>query len=315
MSALSDLLNDFHFIRPLWLLVIPLAFGVWWLWQKSIDPLRGWRAQMEAELVEALYNDAGSPVKSSHRWWLLGWVLALVALAGPTWRVEPNPFADDTAPLLVLLKVDASMESPPPEPSPLKRGQLKIADLAQGRQGLPMGLIAYAGSAHLVLPPTRDTQVVAEMASQLQADVMPVQGDRLELALRRAAQLIQESQAGGSILVIANSAPAEMPTIDALRQELAGIPIQFLSTANEDSDQLASIQSIASQLRATVYRMSIEPSDVEAILSATAKYRPSGIAGQATRWQEAGLWLLPVLLVMLAFAFRREELLSVGESR
>ena len=41
------------------------------------------------------------------------------------------------------------------------------------------GLIAYAGSAHLVLPPTTDGTVVTTMASALAPDVMPRQGDAL----------------------------------------------------------------------------------------------------------------------------------------
>ena len=59
------------------------------------------------------------------------------------------------------------MESPDPAPSRIERAHLKIADLADIRKGQPLGLIAYAGSSHLVLPPTRDTAVVAQMAAEI----------------------------------------------------------------------------------------------------------------------------------------------------
>jgi hypothetical protein len=39
--------EQFHFLRPLWLLLLPAAATCWWLVQRWNDPLRGWRACME----------------------------------------------------------------------------------------------------------------------------------------------------------------------------------------------------------------------------------------------------------------------------
>ena len=33
---------------------LPLVIGLWWLWQRRSDPLRGWREQMDPDLLEAL---------------------------------------------------------------------------------------------------------------------------------------------------------------------------------------------------------------------------------------------------------------------
>ena len=131
------------------------------LWQRRSDPLRGWREQIAPELLEALVVGRESAKSSQALWLLVSWLVAIVAIAGPTWRLEPSPFADDATPLMILLKADLSMMQPDPAPSRLERARLKIADLAEARKGQPLGLIAYAGSAHLVLPPTRDTAVVA----------------------------------------------------------------------------------------------------------------------------------------------------------
>ena len=51
---MPETLSNLHFIRPAMLLLIPLAVFVWWLWQRRSDPLRGWRAQMQPELLRAL---------------------------------------------------------------------------------------------------------------------------------------------------------------------------------------------------------------------------------------------------------------------
>ena len=131
--------------------------------------------------------------------------MAIVAIAGPTWRLEPSPFADDVTPLMILLKADVSMMQPDPAPSRLERARLKIADLGEARKGQPLGLIAYAGSAHLVLPPTRDTATVAQMAAEISPDIMPISGDRLDLALREAVRVLAEGQSGGGIVVLADA--------------------------------------------------------------------------------------------------------------
>ena len=46
--------DDFHFIRPLWLLLTPIVIWVWWLRRKAQDPLRGWRAVVDGKLLGAL---------------------------------------------------------------------------------------------------------------------------------------------------------------------------------------------------------------------------------------------------------------------
>ncbi len=47
-------LGDFHFIRPAWLLLVPVVVAIWWLARQSQDPLRGWRAVMDRELLDAI---------------------------------------------------------------------------------------------------------------------------------------------------------------------------------------------------------------------------------------------------------------------
>jgi len=121
---------NFHFIRPWFLLLAPLAVLLWWLWQRGTDPLRGWREQIVPELLDVLVVGQESSLRRSVPWLLVAWLLAVLAIAGPTWRLEPSPFADDASPLIILLKADASMEQPDPAPSRLERARLKIADLA-----------------------------------------------------------------------------------------------------------------------------------------------------------------------------------------
>ena len=135
---------------------------------------------------------------------LAGWLLALVAVAGPTWRPEPSPFADDPVPVMLVLRAAESMDQADLLPSRMERARLKVADFAAERKGQPLGLVVYAGSPHLVLPPTRDTDVVAKMAAEISPEIMPKPGDDLVGAIELATRTLGD--AGGSIVVMTDTA-------------------------------------------------------------------------------------------------------------
>jgi Ca-activated chloride channel family protein len=308
---MSAMLHNFHFIRPGWLLLAPLAAGLWWLWQLRSDPLRGWREQIAPELLEALVVGRESGKFGSARWLLAAWLVAVVAIAGPTWRLEPSPFAADATPLMILLKADVSMMQPDPAPSRLERANLKIADLAEARKGQPLGLIAYAGSAHLVLPPTRDTAIVANMASEVSPDIMPTPGDRLDLALREAVRVLAEGKQGGSIVVLADAVDAEPAALAALRKDISQ-PVQFLAINSPESSQNDSLRAAAKTLGADVEQITVEDNDIAAIVRHAASAPVAKRGEQSERWQEAGYWLVPLVGVVVLVSFRREQSAEVS---
>lgn len=300
------MMTDFHFIRPVILLLIPASVWLWLLWRKQSDPLRGWRQQIDRELLTAL-TVGRSGTGTAPQWLLLVmWITGLTAAAGPTWQPEPSPFADDVAPLMIVLKADVSMETPDPQPSRRERAALKIADIAAAREGLPLGLIAYAGSAHLVLPPTRDTQIVGQMAAEVSPDIMPVPGDRLDLALQKAQQIITDGGQGGSILIVADTIDTADSNLAATRPAISA-PLQILSVNSPGSDQRQAVETAAAALSAKVQPLQVDDADVGAIISQAASAPVAREGQEGSRWQESGYWLVPVVALLLLTTFRREE--------
>ena len=308
-------LSDFHFIRPAAFALLPLAVCLWLAWQRRADPLRGWREQMQPDLLEALVVGRQPSGYGTARGLLVAWLVAIVAVAGPTWKLEPSPFADDATPLLILLKADISMETPDPAPSRLERARLKIADLANARSGQPLGLIAYSGSAHLVLPPTRATQVVAQMAAEISPDTMPVQGDRLDLAIKKALQLLEKGGQGGSMVVFADSVDTEAdllhnaasPAVSPQAVAVDQYPVQIFAVNSPDSAQSESVRAAAALLQASVVQLQIDDQDIATIVRRAASSPHTRQGDDADRWQEAGYWLVPVVAVFVLLSFRREE--------
>jgi Ca-activated chloride channel family protein len=189
----------------------------------------------------------------------------------------------------------------------MERARLKIADLAAARKGQPLGLIVYAGSAHLVLPPTKDTAVVGQMAAEISPEIMPTQGDRLDLALKKAGDLLSEGTAGGRILVMADSLSGDPASAKAALDQGGSWPVQFFAITGPDSPDLASVQATAKALGAPVQQLTTDDADIQAVVRAAARAPVRSATASGSRWQEAGYWLTPVLALLMAGSFRRNS--------
>jgi len=221
-------MDDFHFLRPILLLVAIPAFAVWFGLWRSQERSASWQQMVDSHLLPHLL--VGESKRSALRpiqLLLAVWMITAMALAGPTWRMEPSPFADDQAGLVVIMKIGESMLATDVQPSRLERARHKLRDLLDERQGSATGLIVYSGSAHLVMPLTRDDRIISAMLEDLTPDLMPVEGDALIEALQKAEQVLGKSGVAGSTLVIADSVSLQQAS--ALSSAEIELPVQFLS--------------------------------------------------------------------------------------
>lgn len=302
-------LAEFHFIRPFWLLLLPVVLLLWWLERKANDSLRGWRGLIDPRLLGALTVGETTNTRWRGIGLLVAWLLGVIAVAGPTWRPEPSPLADDPVPVMIVLKAGESMNATDLIPNRMERARLKVADFANERKGLPLGLVAYSGSAHLVLPPTRDTSVVATMAAEISPEIMPKSGDDLAASLALAEQTLGESR--GSIVVVADTAGDDNLGALAEFHEQSRLAVCILAVARSDTPELEALNKAATSLGASVTLMTPDSADIDSLVRRTAK-APVAVssADDGTRWAEAGWWLVPVLAAVVLVSFRREHQVS-----
>jgi len=306
---MSSALASFHFLRPWWLvLLIPAAF-LWWHLRRRSDAGARWASVIDPAILRALtIGGDGRSRLMPHDVLLLAWGLGILAVAGPTWRPEPSPFADARPPVIAVVKVTPSMKTEDLAPSRLVRSVQKLSDLLAAREGASTGLVAYAGSVHLVLPPTPDKDVVVAMAQALSPEIMPMQGDSLAQAVRVAAGVLRDAGKGGSILVMADSVAPEQV---ALLQNAAHDPVRFETTLwaavpPSRLDAEASLRSAASTMDATLASMTPDRTDVESVAARLDRATVvSDVAGEGERWQEAGYWLTPLIALLALAWFRR----------
>jgi Mg-chelatase subunit ChlD len=311
-------LGQLHFLRPWWWLALLPALLLVWVIRRQQDAARPWRGVIAAHLLSHLLT-AG---ERQHRLQpvhllLLAWLLATLAVAGPTWRHEPAPFAEDISALVIAMKVTPTMLSQDIQPSRLARAAQKIHDVLAKRPGTQTALVAYSGSAHLVLPLTRDASLIEGFAAELTPAIMPVEGDMAGAALALADQQLKKSRRDGSILLVADSVAAEqLPFLTAHHQN-GGAPVHLLAMAGEPGVPLppdsppapaldrAALEKATAAAGATLTLVSPGEIDVRRLVRHVAtSVRAAQAADASARWQDAGYWLVPSVALLALVWFR-----------
>ena len=118
--------DDFHFLRPLWLLAAaPLAFLLWRM-SRGDGSSDIWDEVCDLHLLPYLL--VGSTLQ--RRWWLrivgLAWLLCVIALAGPTWSQLEQPIYKGRTARVIVLDLSLSMDADDLKPSRLTRARFKV---------------------------------------------------------------------------------------------------------------------------------------------------------------------------------------------
>ncbi|MGB3462787.1 tetratricopeptide repeat protein [Rhodanobacter lindaniclasticus] len=325
---MNELLQQFHFLRPWWLLAL---VGL------PLLALPRWRRDGGELALARLVDPALLPSlvrgQSRHRHlplWLfaLAWLLATLALAGPSWnRVEQPLYVDRPAQVLAI-SLSRHMLARDVAPSRLDRVRLKAHELlAANRAGLN-ALIGYAGEAFVVAPLTSDAHSLDDLLDAMAPDTMPVDGNDAAAAIDRGVRLIQQASAeGGTLVLITDQADAAADA--AARKALAaGVRVSVLGVGSvhggpiplpeggflhDTQDHMvlaarddASLDALARMGGGVHVTMRADQGDVDALHAQLRSGAASRAGGQrGAQWQDRGPWLLLPLLLVVATAFRR----------
>ena len=198
--------EQFHFLRPVALyLFIPLAAIAALLILGNKEKKR-WKQLIAPALRPFLFTkgNAGAIILPL-AFFVLGLSLLILAMAGPTWSKIKVPGQRVQAVTLVIFDLSASMLATDIQPSRLERAKLKISDFLDAKPGAPAGLLAYAGTPHLVLPFTADYSLIKLHAASLANREMPVQGSNTALMMQTVDTLMQRILAPSTLLLITDA--------------------------------------------------------------------------------------------------------------
>ena len=324
--------QDFHFLRPLWLLaLVPAAWVVWRLWRRRLTATAWRRVVDPALLPHLLVGDQGTVSRWPLALVALGFLLAVLALAGPTWERQPQPVFTRQAPLVILFDLSRSMDARDLKPSRLARARFKVEDLLAARREGQTALVAFAGAPFTVVPLTDDAATIRALLPALATNLMPVQGSNVAAAVAQAEALLKGAgQASGDILVVGDgvNGPAAAEAAATARQHgyrvsvLAvgtpdGAPIPTRRGALQDGEgrlvvarlDERALQEVARAGGGRYARITVDDSDLRrlGLLETKASAADTLVRKdrQVARWKDMGPWLVPLLLPLAALAFRR----------
>ncbi|MDR0182865.1 VWA domain-containing protein [Lysobacter arvi] len=330
MNAFADLsFASLHLLRPQWLwalLALPLLLGAWRVRRRRTSI---WRENVDAHLLPHLLVERGG---ARVRWgaWLasLAYVLAVLALAGPSWRQVAQPLWQSHTPLVVAVDLSGAALAADLPPSRLAQSRAKLSTLLRERQGGQVALVAFADDAFTVAPLTEDAANVALFLDALSPEVMPVDGQRADRAIEWSARLLK--QAGfdrGRILLMtdhagdgANDAASSAAT-QGFRVDVLGVGAEAGAPYRRGDGTFAharldeaSLRGLASAGNGRYARIASDDGDLRAlgVLDPTGTDDATRVEGKRGHaWQDEGYWLLPPLMLLALFAFRRRGALAV----
>ncbi|MGL4306043.1 MAG: VWA domain-containing protein [Mycobacteriaceae bacterium] len=118
---------------------------------------------------------------------LIALLLLTVALAGPT---EEKKVPRNRALVMLVIDVSQSMRATDVTPSRLAAAQQAAKDFADGlTPGINLGLIAYAGTASVLVSPTTNRESVKTAVDKLQLAERTATGEAIYMALQSIATL------------------------------------------------------------------------------------------------------------------------------
>ncbi|MFY9179473.1 MAG: VWA domain-containing protein [Venatoribacter sp.] len=326
---------EFLFLRPQWLWLLAFMPLLLWLLQRSKQQGGAWLKVIDAPRRRAMLSGSNTQ-KQRPVWplWLAAWLLATLALAGPTWQKIPQPISKNQQALIVMLDMSLSMAAQDVKPSRAVRANQKITDILRSRKDGLTALLVYAGDAHTVTPLTDDVKTIETLLPALSPFIMPAMGSRPDKAVALARHLA--NQAGvrqADLLLITDgvtnqdSSRIKAELRDGLRLSIlslgtengAPIPLPNGGFLRDDSGQIvvpkldqAPLAKLSRELSSPWQNMSYDDSDWQSMLNTHAQQAEQSQANnQFDLWRDEGFWLIFALLPFALLLFRKGALVAV----
>ncbi|MEO0436159.1 MAG: VWA domain-containing protein [Pseudomonadota bacterium] len=318
----------FHFLRPFWLLLLPFLAFLWWRTRHHSGSGTGDKRLLASHLQTALtLKNSSRSAFTSFDAQALVIVLLILAAAGPSHVKEVSPWFSEGAPLVAAIEVSNSMRANDLPPTRLDRARFKLLDLLTLRTGARTAVIAYAGSAHIVLPPSADLKAIKPLLDSLDPKIMPEAGARASAVLAPAKKILGEYTTRGTILFLTDGfdaldiAPlkefldeADSPALATLivGTEEGGLALMPDGTPARTARgnridtrvDVAILQRLEREAKLPITHMTTDDSDLKELLRIIESNLASADDPEA-RWRDDGWWLLWPAGLLLLLNFRR----------
>lgn len=329
---------DFHFLRGeyLWL-ILPALLAIF-LWVKKSKLSGQWQHVIAPALQPyVLKKTEHSLQKTPVKLILLGCVLlAILAMAGPSWQKQSSQVYTSQAGLVIALDLSLSMTAQDVAPSRLQRAKYKITDILNQVNDKNIALLAYAGDAHMVSPLTQDSNTIKAMLPALDPYIMPTGGSNLVRLAEQAVALFEQSNSQPRQLLLVTDG-VESQDIETVSQLLHthNIQLSILAVGTEQgaplvqpngqffkdskgnvimpSLEIDELQQLAHASGGEIRTLSNTDADINALLNSarvTEKFIQQSQDVEFDQWVDNGFYLL-IPLALLSLLFFRKGLILI----
>lgn len=252
--------------------------------------------------------------------------LMILAMAGPTWEQIEKPGQKTEAALVILLDMSRSMLADDIQPNRIERAKLKLKDFLNAKPNSKIALVAYAGTAHNVVPFSKDYKTIIRQMEALRPDIMPVRGSNLNEAMDMADTLLNKIIAPSTILLmtdnisqsdvqrIAQTATHTHMEIMAIATPNGGtIPVGNRVLQDKKGNTVIPRLDVINLDQATaldnvnVITVTLDDSDVKILATRVRQNLEFTIdlENAEEEWKDFGYWLLLPMLFITILWFRR----------
>mgnify|MGYP005991981195 FL=1 len=335
--------SQFHLIRPYWLLaLIPAIILFVFLLKRRLASAR-WNGIIDSNLMPHVLDQMPSEQSRWPLWFvLLAWLLACIALAGPTWQQLPQPVQKKDDALVIVLDMSLSMAAQDVSPDRATRARQKVIDILKQREEGLTAMVVYAGDAYTVTPLTDDADTIINLVPALSPFIMPAMGSRPDKALTLANKLVSDSGLNrANFLLITDG--IQKKDIKRIKKALGkkSASLSVLTIGTEEGAPIAMqgqgfkrdkngdivlpkldidlIKELSSELNIRWHQMSFDDQDWHYLLQMGSSLTPSPELMQNSKaherqfdlWADQGYWFIMLIIIIAAFSFRRGWMLSL----
>ena len=334
-----SLIDNFHFLRPLWLLaLIPVLLFFFAMWRVN-SVVTAWDKAIDKNLLPYLLDRSKNASQRTPLILLFAaWALSIFALAGPVWEQLPQPVQKKEDALVIVFDLSLSMFAPDHSPNRLDLAKRKLRDILALREEGQTALIVYAGDAHTVTPLTDDVVTIEALVPSLSPNIMPLFGSKPVEAIELAIGLLDGADASRGKVLLMTDGISGFDEELLITEQFAGNDYELLIMGigteegapirTNDGEFLTDeagaliiptlnknvLQSLANRVSGRYHDIQLADSDLAYLLSDIELLdgeQMSDVEEEFDIWYELGPWLLLVVLPIAALSFRRGWLFSL----
>lgn len=328
-------MSDFQLLNPTWLYaIIPAVLLSVWLYRKPKTT-----SLIANHLSQQLGLDQTKTHSSVVGVLLSAWLIAIIALAGPSFQKQQVPSFGVNNTRVIVMDMTLSMYATDLAPNRLTQARYKVMDLLPALKEGTTGLVAYSADGYMISPLTHDANTLKNLIPNLSPDIMPTHGSNAGAGVKKAIDMLTQAghQQGDIILVADGLSSAESDNIATQLKgtnwnlsvmsvgTAQGAPIRLPSgdmfthngTTVVAKADLNALQSLAQTGHGVYTALRTDDVDIQTLAQALNHVElKTNKQNKGSPELEVhinnGFWLLPILLILALGAFRRGGIFSLA---